>query len=117
MSPTCSSRFFVGRNARSATARTTPSAPRKQGSECSPSPPGERLRDRFWAGNWEPSRTPPRKLRLERPGPWYVATALDARGAQGVRAGGVALAAFVALGLSACGGAQQDAQEPSGKFK
>lgn len=34
-----------------------------------------------------------------------------------MRAGGVALAAFVALALAGCGGAQQDAHEPSGKFK
>jgi hypothetical protein len=34
-----------------------------------------------------------------------------------VRAGGVALAALAALAVSACGGSQQDAHEPSGKFK
>jgi hypothetical protein len=49
--------------------------------------------------------------------PWYLATALDARGAQGVRAGGAALAAVLALGVAACGGSRQDANEPSGKFK
>src|SRR5436305_12484741 len=36
MSPTCSSRFFVGRNARSATARTTPSAPPVTGQRGTP---------------------------------------------------------------------------------
>jgi hypothetical protein len=34
-----------------------------------------------------------------------------------VRAGGVALAAALALATAACGGSQQDAHEPSGKFK
>ncbi|HEX6459587.1 MAG TPA: hypothetical protein VF032_11770 [Thermoleophilaceae bacterium] len=34
-----------------------------------------------------------------------------------MRAGGAALAALAALALSACGGSQQDAHEPSGKFK
>ncbi len=34
-----------------------------------------------------------------------------------MRAGGVALVALAALAMSACGGAQQDAHEPSGKFK
>jgi hypothetical protein len=34
-----------------------------------------------------------------------------------VRAGGVALAAVAALAVSACGGSQQDAHEPSGNFK
>jgi hypothetical protein len=34
-----------------------------------------------------------------------------------VRAGGVMLAALAALAFSACGGAQQDAHEPSGNFK
>src|SRR5919204_318028 len=104
MSPTCSSRFLVGRNARSATARTTPSAPPvNRAPRASPLLRGERLRDRFWPGNREPSRTPPRKLRRKRACPWYVATALDARGAQGMRAGGAVLAAVAALAVSACG--------------
>jgi len=34
-----------------------------------------------------------------------------------VRAGGVALAAALALATAACGGSQQDAHEPSGNFK
>lgn len=34
-----------------------------------------------------------------------------------MRAGGAALAALAALAVSACGGSQQDAHEPSGKFK
>jgi hypothetical protein len=34
-----------------------------------------------------------------------------------VRAGGAALAAALALATAACGGSQQDAHEPSGKFK
>jgi hypothetical protein len=34
-----------------------------------------------------------------------------------VRAGGAALAALATLAMSACGGQQQDAHEPSGKFK
>jgi hypothetical protein len=34
-----------------------------------------------------------------------------------VRAGGAALAALAALAVTACGGSQQDAHEPSGKFR
>lgn len=53
--------------------------------------------------------------------PWYVAIAVDARGAQGVRgrrvAAGIALLSAAVLGISACGGQSQDANEPSGKFK
>jgi hypothetical protein len=72
-------------------------------------------------GNREPSRTRP-KLRLGPLTPWYVAIALDARGAQGERAGnrvrlGIALTVLATLLISACGGSRQDANEPSGKFK
>ena len=56
-------------------------------------------------------------MRRKAIGPWYVAPALDARGAQGVRTGGAALAAFAALAVTACGGSSQDAHEPSGKFR
>ena len=84
-------------------------------------PEGERLRDRLRVGNWEPSRTR-RKLRLGPLTPWYVAIALDARGAQGERAGnrlrlGIALTVLATLLISACGGSRQDAHEPSGNFK
>jgi hypothetical protein len=34
-----------------------------------------------------------------------------------VRAGGIALAALASLALTSCGGSEQDAHEPSGKFK
>ncbi len=72
-------------------------------------------------GNWEPSRTR-RKLRLGPLTPWYVAIALDARGAQGERAGnrlrlGIGLTVLATLLVSACGGSRQDAHEPSGNFK
>jgi hypothetical protein len=47
---------------------------------------------------------------------------LDARGAQGGRASGylglgAAVLSVAALGVASCGGSQQDAHEPSGKFK
>ncbi|MGZ4203625.1 MAG: hypothetical protein ACXVRH_16370 [Thermoleophilaceae bacterium] len=47
---------------------------------------------------------------------------MDARGAQGERAGrrwlpGLVAVAMAGLLLSACGGSRQDANEPSGKFK
>lgn len=56
-------------------------------------------------------------MRRRRDTPWYVQLALDARGAQGVRAGGAVLLLGAVLGVAACGGQRQDAHEPSGKFQ
>ena len=94
---------------------------RDKGSRSALFPESDRLRDRFRVGNWEPSRTR-RKLRLGPLTPWYVAIALDARGAQGERAGnrlrlGIGLTVLATLLVSACGGSRQDAHEPSGNFK
>src|SRR3954469_11948782 len=118
MSPTCSSRFLVGRNARSATARTTPWPSHDKGQPVCPLPRGQKTTGSVFGG--QPGTVAyPTKLRLGPRCPWYVAPAVSARGAQGGRAvwigGAVALAS--ALLLSACGAQRQDANEPSGKFK
>src|ERR671932_1637893 len=70
MSPTCSSRFLVGRNARSATART-----KRLSSPLPPEAYGITTR----AYNRQPSG---RKLHLMYPLRWYVHAALRGRRAQ-----------------------------------
>src|SRR5438876_8729789 len=106
MSPTCSSRFLVGRNARSATARTTASIlPRADGAPPALSQPGS-LRHRCATCQGGTA------LRLGPKGPWYVAPALRER----LAAAGLLVAGAIAL--SACGGGErQDANEPKGQFK
>src|SRR4051794_35372586 len=110
MSPTCSSRFFVGKNALSATARTN--CPPLSGLNTTPVTGG--VRQEMHSGNV----VPPMKLvhassgRLQ----WYLGRALSGRNVH--RAVPVALAC-AGLIVTGCGssGERQDKNEPSGDFK
>src|SRR3954452_15274767 len=118
MSPTCSSRFLVGRNARSATARTTPWPSHDKGQPVCPLPRAQKTTGSVLGG--QPGTVAyPAKLRVGFRSPWHGPPAVSAGGAQGGRgvrvAGAMALSA--ALLVSACGGKRQDASEPSGNFK
>src|SRR3954447_4028029 len=101
MSPTSSSRFFVGRNARSATLRTKVFLSRPQG-ELVPS--GHNLWQRVVG--CQPGTEPQRNVHL----PGSFRAAVRRRTITGLCA-----VAVVAAGCG--GGTRQDADEPSGTFK
>lgn len=114
MSPTCSSRFLVGRKTLSAAALTTRAAsPPRAGAR----PPARRLAQEAYAiilgtAKREPGQ-PRARVELHRraKGPWYVPAALEAR-----RAAFLTCAATLALG--ACGGGErQDENEPEVNFQ
>src|SRR5215217_7489159 len=112
MSPTCSSRFFVGRKTRSAADRTTAETP----------PPGSRRappRDTSRAGSlWhDPCRRQRQRCRAgasrRAPCGWYVRPALEGRRRYAL--GALAVAGLIAA--TGCGGGErQDADEPEGEF-
>jgi hypothetical protein len=116
MSPTCSSRFFVGRKARSATARTTRVSSQDHGA-CA----GRTRRASEAYGiaastfNWEPSR----QLRLNAEPRCKLRRTLGGMAAQRRNAAlSLSLAGALALAVSSCGGGppRQDAKEPKGDF-
>src|SRR3954465_2893771 len=107
MSPTCSSRFFVGRKTRSAAALTTLCAP----------PRGDPTSPRATSGGRKPTLSPRgcqggSQPVLARQTPWYVQPALEARRALGI------LGSASAVMLAACGSQpRQDENEPKGDYK
>src|SRR3954454_15921925 len=113
MSPTCSSRFFVGRNARSAAARTTLSSSLMDRAAGRADCDREAYAIRVTGANREP-------FPLHRDGgcPWYVPAALGRNPAAqrtiGLRA--LVPVTVAAIALSGCGSKEQSADEPSGKF-
>src|SRR5829696_9148913 len=110
MSPTCSSRFLVGRKTRSAALRTTTEFLPKGGTRCSPA-----SLPRLEAYGMT-SAAARRRRRLARRGAgagvrWYVRPALEARRCC------AALALCGVAVLAGCGGGdRQDEDEPEGDF-
>src|SRR5215210_6438183 len=91
MSPTCSSRFLVGKKTRSAALRTTGhTPPRRKPMACTVHPPEGTV------------------VARERRSRWYVRAA--------VRAWRMHVVAVCLLALAGCGGERQDENEPEGDF-
>src|SRR4051794_30938081 len=116
MSPTCSSRFFVGKKALSATARTTRISSREHHRT------DEHNRPRVRRVRHRPVRIQLRTVACNRSepsrGPCKLRRTLGGSARTGRRAATlVAVAGASALAATGCGGGEkQDAKEPSGSF-
>src|SRR5215210_7652893 len=106
MSPTCSSRFLVGKKTRSAALRTTGhTPPRRKPMACTVPPPEGTVVGQA------PGRCPVRSHAFTGASPrsrWYVRAA--------VRAWRMHVVAVCLLALAGCGGERQDENEPEGDF-
>jgi hypothetical protein len=118
MSPTCSSKFFVGRKARSAAARTTNAPPvwKLPGSSAVETPvEPEHYAMQSGGANREPGDPSPGELRQESQAPCYVPLALMLRRGHAVLVG---MCGLLAAGVIGCGGGErQDANEDDASYE
>src|SRR5918911_850032 len=111
MSPTSSRAFLVGRNARSATLRTTPPPPQSTAR----AGPGARRPERYALPRSAANRQPSDPTALRRSTVCYGRAAVPGRRPRRWRARGAALV-LALVALAGCGGGDQSADEPAGSY-